>query len=765
MLDSKSTPPSKDKVTGQDIFQKIISEGQSYDAIPDPPSSRTHDSARSTVSEASEVDEDFVTLDWALHEEQGYAEAHRRAQSLEAMPSGLRAVLKIYDAMQGWIALTLIGCATGLLAALVAIGSEWAADLKFGYCYSENGFAHHFWITRKLCCKHTIDDETCPLWRHWHEALGLALGVPLDDAGWGIDYACYILVAILQAVAAARICVTLAPYAAGSGITELKVILGGFVIKKFLGAATLVVKSVGLIFSVGSGLGLGKEGPFVHLGCCVANIMSRAFGKYRHNESKKRELLSCAAAAGVAVAFGAPVGGVLFSLEMLSSYFPPKTIWRSFYCAIVAAITLRGIDPLHSGKLVAFEITYHYAFGWFEMPVFVMLGAIGGLVGTLMLKLMVWYAYLRKSSNIARHPVYEVGVVAAVSASATYLSLFLRMDTTDLLAALYSDCKYETNATVDELCVESEAASIVLLLLVCAGVKLVITVFGTGTVVPGGHMVPSMAVGACLGRVLGFCLSLVQESVGDVGFFAECAGHDPCITPGVYAIIGSAAMLSAVSRMTVSLVVIIFELTDGIDYIMPSTICILVAKWVSDAFGRDGIYDELIVLNGYPHLNTKMDFVFTETAQDVMKARDLSVITLANNTIGSLTTLLSSTDFSGYPIVKSLNNMHLVGYISRANLVTVLEQRTEDMTDSSPCFFLTTPGRPLPRNTPYLDFSSWLDQSPIQIVETTPLNRVIDTFRALRLRYVVVVRNGALVGIATKRDILRRIHTFRGSRP
>ncbi len=38
---------------------------------------------------------------------------------------------------------------------------------------------------------------------------------------------------------------------------------------------------------------------------------------------------------------------------------------------------------------------------------------------------------------------------------------------------------------------------------------------------------------------------------------------------------------------------------------------------------RDGIYDELIVLNGYPHLNTKMDFVFTETAQDVMKAREV----------------------------------------------------------------------------------------------------------------------------------------------
>ena len=74
-------------------------------------------------------------------------------------------------------------------------------------------------------------------------------------------------------------------------------------------------------------------------------------------------------------------------------------------------------------------------------------------------------------------------------------------------------------------------------------------------------MVPAMCVGACIGRVFGFSFSLLQDRVGDVGFFAECAGHDQCITPGVYAIIGSAAMLSAVSRMTVSLVVIIFELT------------------------------------------------------------------------------------------------------------------------------------------------------------------------------------------------------------
>lgn len=81
-----------------------------------------------------------------------------------------------------------------------------------------------------------------------------------------------------------------------------------------------------------SGLWLGKEGPLVHVACCCANIIMRPFENLSHNEGKlrptvrhicmltivarKREVLSAAAAAGISVAFGAPIGGVLFSLEV-----------------------------------------------------------------------------------------------------------------------------------------------------------------------------------------------------------------------------------------------------------------------------------------------------------------------------------------------------------------------------------------------------------------------------------------------------------------
>lgn len=96
----------------------------------------------------------------------------------------------------------------------------------------------------------------------------------------------------------------------------------------------------------------------MHIASCVGNIVSRYFKKYENNEGKRREILSAAAAAGVAVAFGAPIGGVLFSLEEVSYFFPPKVMWRSFWCAMIAAVTLRFLDPFGTGKLVLFQVTY-----------------------------------------------------------------------------------------------------------------------------------------------------------------------------------------------------------------------------------------------------------------------------------------------------------------------------------------------------------------------------------------------------------------------
>ncbi|XP_060598222.1 H(+)/Cl(-) exchange transporter 3-like [Ruditapes philippinarum] len=96
---------------------------------------------------------------------------------------------------------------------------------------------------------------------------------------------------------------------------------------------------------------------------------------------------------------------------------------------------------------------------------------------------------------------------------------------------------------------------------------------------------------------------------------------DCAITPGLYAMVGAAAALGGVTRMTVSLVVIMFELTGGLQYIVPLMLATMASKWVGDALGKQGIYDAHIRLNGYPYLDNKEEFTHTTIAADVMRPR------------------------------------------------------------------------------------------------------------------------------------------------
>lgn len=331
-------------------------------------------------------------------------------------PPLLRALHVAYEASQGWIALTIIGFVSGLLAAVVGIGSDWASDMKYGYCAGRG-----WWLTRSVCCA-SAGPEGCTAWLAWHTALN-----PDADSSTLLllSYGSYVAAAVLMATMSSYMVVSLAPYAAGSGISELKVILGGFVIKRFLGVLTLLVKSVGLVLSVGAGMNLGKEGPFVHTSACCANVVCRFFPKYRSNEAKKRELFSCSAAAGVAVAFGAPIGGVLFSFEEVSSYFPAKTMWRSFYCAMIAAISLSSLQSF-SSKLVMFEITYHHKWHLFELPFFALLGVAGGMIGALIIKVNASVCAFRRTSRLKHWPVTEVAVVCMVTAAVHFPIIFLR---------------------------------------------------------------------------------------------------------------------------------------------------------------------------------------------------------------------------------------------------------------------------------------------------------------------------------------------------
>ncbi|KAI1235948.1 hypothetical protein IHE44_0002041 [Lamprotornis superbus] len=104
----------------------------------------------------------------------------------------------------------------------------------------------------------------------------------------------------------------------GSGIPEMKTILRGVVLKEYLTLKTFVAKVIGLTCALGSGMPLGKEGPFVHIASMCAALLSHflsLFGGFYENEARNIEMLAAACAVGVGCCFAAPIGGSRVHLE------------------------------------------------------------------------------------------------------------------------------------------------------------------------------------------------------------------------------------------------------------------------------------------------------------------------------------------------------------------------------------------------------------------------------------------------------------------
>ena len=309
-------------------------------SLDDPETANATHTDHVIVEEIAEIKryEDFTTIDWVQDaaREQLRRKARRNRRALGSRDTGRRnrvrrIVAEAYDAGQAWIVVTLVGAAIGLNAAILNIVTEWLSDIKLGHCTTA------FYLNESFCCWGS--EAGCAEWKTW------------GGDFWPVSYVLYIGFAALFSFTAARLVKSFAPYAAGSGISEMKCIIAGFVMKGFLGATTLGIKSIGLPLAIASGLSVGKEGPSVHYAVCTGNVISRFFDKYRRNAAKTREILSASAAAGVGVAFGSPIGGVLFSLEEMSNYFPLKTLWRSYFCALVATAVLAVSSELRAGGL------------------------------------------------------------------------------------------------------------------------------------------------------------------------------------------------------------------------------------------------------------------------------------------------------------------------------------------------------------------------------------------------------------------------------
>ncbi|KAK6341244.1 hypothetical protein TWF696_008330 [Orbilia brochopaga] len=680
--------------------------------------------------------DDLTAIDW-IHE---YTVEQLRQRILRS-GGGVTTYFRVLaDASQAWVVLILAGIAVGLIAAAIDIASNWLADLKNGVCTTT------FYLSHAACCYGLQSTEQCKHWVTWSQLFH----VKAAGGAYIVQYLVFIFYSVAFAVSASYLVLKYAPYARQSGIPEIKTVLGGFVIRRFMGGWTLAIKAIGLCLSVASGLWLGKEGPLVHVACCCANLFMKPFYSISRNEARKREILSAAAAAGISVAFGSPIGGVLFSLEQVSYYFPDKTMWQSFVCAMVAAVTLQFMNPFRTGKLVMYQVIFTRGWHDFELIPFCVLGIMGGLYGGLFIKANLFIARIRKATRITSYPIIEVVVIAFLSALVNYPNLFMRAQASGLVANLFQECR-ATNDDIFDICQDGKTAGPVSLLLLAALAGMALASFTFGLQIPAGILLPSMAIGALYGRAMGMFIQVWHRNNPTAWMLKSCETEVECITPGVYAIVGAASALGGVTRMTVSIVVIMFELTGALTYVLPIMVAVLVSKWVGDAFDRRGIYEAWINFQEYPFLDNRDDPVPDLLVSQVMtRLDDMVVIEATGHTLASLDDLLHTQPYKGFPVVADARDALLLGFISRTELRYAID-KARDLPRSTECHF---GGSALigtvSENS--LDMRPWMDHTPVTLPARSSLMLATSLFQDLGLRYLLFAYHGQLQGMMTKKD-------------
>ena len=648
------------------------------------------------------------------------------------------------------------------MAFCVDVAEATVSDWKLGYC-TTNVFSN-----RESCCtdRHPLGatkanlGEGCSAWHMWTDNYWRAFAVFVGFAlVFGVISSSFTMLTKSTLPSAAPGHGDKSPrltnagdqgvvgksmyLAAGSGIPEIKTILSGFVIPHFLDLKVLLIKAIGAVFAVATGMCLGKEGPFVHIATCVAYLVGMLFPKYNENGRKMRELLSAGCSAGLSVAFGAPIGGVLFSMEEISTYFPRKVLWRAFLCSLFAAMVLRALDPTGTGKLVLFETNYGTSYSPIHYLVFILLGIAGGLFGGVFCKANFWWSKtFRKYAIINRYPVFEVFLVVLATGLLQYPNPMTREPGDVIIKNLLVDCRGRSEAWVCQQEAKGTDPKYIGWLVHGTLLKLILTIITFGCKVPSGIIIPALDAGAFFGRLVGQWITT--------------------ISPGIFAMVGAAAFLAGVSRMTISLCVIMFELTGELEYIVPHMIAILVAKWVADALEKESVYDLAQAVLGHPFLDADHAMKLVQGQQELVQRlippkktmQDITVDVPKDNKISKRTLedkleKLQERGLMDAGLVLVQDGM-LQGYLAEGELDFGLNSLGMQWESTSRIRLLGE------AEEGDLDLSMFVDRTPLTICAQAPMEYLVEMFGKLGLRYVCVVEEGSgrLVGVIIKKRLV-----------
>jgi len=426
----------------------------------------------------------------------------------------------------------------------------------------------------------------------------------------------------------------LAVEATGSGVPQIKGALAQFPI--VLNLRIALIKLVSSILSMAAGLTLGRQGPTVHIGAALAAQFSRWVPT---SPEHRRQMIAAGAGAGLAAGFNAPLAGIMFILEELLKDLSQLTLATAILACFIGAVISRLLGGRSLDLNLEQAALSGSSFTAPEIPFYLLLGILAGLLGA----------------------VFHQGILASLN---LYRRLKLSLPLKIGSAAMICGCvvallppDFRNNSGLRELLITGDASWQFTSLAFVAYFILTLVSYGSGA--PGGLFHPSLVLGAALGYLVG-----VGES--------QLLGMDNTTT---YALAGMGAFFSAVSKVPITAIVIVFEMTTDFNLVLPLMITCVISYLLANKLAKGSLYRQLLEWRGYtlPSFIAERGSLAGLTASDLMQHR---VETLPSQmTLKEAVQAFSNSHHRGFPVV---DNTQLVGIVTQTDLAEALQRRTRD---------------------------------------------------------------------------------------
>ena len=390
----------------------------------------------------------------------------------------------------------------------------------------------------------------------------------------------------------------------------------------------VIVKTLASAICIGTGGSVGREGPIVQIGAAIGS----AFGQIlRVSGNRLRNLVGCGAAAGIAATFNAPIAGAIFALEVILGEFEIGTFGPIVLASVLATVVSRAF----LGNYPAFSIPEYNLVSIWEIPAYLVMGFLAGLVALLFTKTLYKSEDLWDSFEI---PDYIKPALGGVTIGV--ISLFLPQ----VLGVGYESITAALLGTVPWF-----------LLLILIFAKIAATSLTIGSGGSGGIFAPSLFIGAMMGGVYGHVVHYLFPSV--------------TASSGAYSLVGMGAIVAGTTHAPITSILILFELTDDYRIILPLMMTCILSAVTASQLKRESIYTMKLVRRGIDVRSGKEVSILKSMLVRDFMVRDVASVS-ETIPLNSLLHLIKESTHSYFPVLNKREE--LVGIISLRDIRHIL---------------------------------------------------------------------------------------------